>query len=157
MDWLLISGFVVFGIILIIIEVVFVPGTTFVGIAGFIITGYGLFVCFDTYGYQTGFIVTSITAIVCVGFLVYSFKTRSWEKFSLKQTIDSRNNEEFQMELKVGDQGESVSSLKPVGKAIFNDQEVEVSSLGGYLREKQPVKIIRIEHHKIFVEPINQT
>ncbi len=156
MDWVLIIGFIVLGITLIIIEIVFVPGTTIVGIGGLACMGYGIYVAFTRFGTSAGVITIIITVVFCVSALIYSLKTRSWEKFSLKSSIDSKFNEEFEQDLQVGEIGESISSLKPIGKALFNEQEVEVRSMGGYVREKSKVRIIKIEQTKIFVEPITE-
>ncbi len=157
MEWLMIIGFIVLGIILIIIEIVFVPGTTIVGIGGLACMGYGIYVAFQDFGTSTGIITLVITGVFCLIALVYSLKTKSWEKFSLKKTMDSKFNEEFKQDLQVGEEGESISSLKPIGKALFNEQEVEVRSMGGYVREKSKVRIIKIEQNKIFVEPITES
>ena len=154
MDWLMIIGFIVFGIILIVVEIVFVPGTTIVGVGGLVCMGYGIYVTFQTFGNTAGTITLIITGTFCISALIYSLKTRSWERFSLKKTMNSKFNEEFKQDLSVGDKGESISSLKPIGKALFNDQEVEVRSMGGYVREKNHIRIIKIEQSKIFVEPI---
>lgn len=157
MDWFLIIGFILLGIILIVIEIIFVPGTTIVGIGGLACMGYGIYMAFTNFGTSTGVITVIITGIFCLSALVYSLKTRSWEKFSLKSSIDSKFNEEFDQNLQVGEEGESLSSLKPIGKALFNEQEVEVRSMGGYVREKSKVRIIKIEQNKIFVEPISES
>ena len=68
--------------------------------------------------------------------------------------MDSKFNEEFRLDLKAGDEGESISSLKPIGKALFQDQEIEVRTMGEYIRENCKLRIVKIDHNKIFVEPI---
>ena len=157
MELFAVVGFILLGIILLIVEIIFVPGTTIVGIGGFVVGGYGVYLSYQYYGNTVGTITLIVTAIICFGGFVYALKTRSWEKLALKNTMDSRFNDEYKLDLKVGDEGESVSSLKPIGKAIFKDNEIEVSSLGEYVREHQPIRIIRVQNKKIYVEPIKKS
>ena len=69
--------------------------------------------------------------------------------------ISSKVNDGLTLGLKEGDVGESSSSLKPIGKALFGDKEYEVSSRGNFITEKQSVKIIKIDKNKIYVESNN--
>jgi len=155
MEWISVIGFILFGIVLIIIEIIFVPGTTIVGIGGFLLGTYGIYLSYTNFGYTAGNITAFCAVVVAFIAIVISFKSKMWEKFSLQNKIESRNNDDIVLNLTVGDEGESVSSLKPIGKASFKDQEVEVSSLGGFIREKQKLKIVKIDHTKIFVEQLN--
>lgn len=155
MEWLTISALILIGIGLIIIEIIFVPGTTIVGVLGFLMGGYGIYLGYDYFGNTTGHIVltSSVTlAFVCI---FYSFKSGAWKKFANKSVIKSKVNEGLTLDLKEGDLGQSASSLKPIGKGIFNDKEYEVTSQGNFISEKQSIKIIKIEKNKIFVESSN--
>ncbi|MEQ8580338.1 MAG: NfeD family protein [Marinoscillum sp.] len=155
MEWITVIGLIVFGIGLLIIEVIFIPGTTIVGIAGFICAGFGVYLGYDYFGSSTGTIVLIASSAFMLVVIIYAFKARAWERFSLKDENTGRFNDDFKVTLSVGEQGQTISSLKPSGKALFNEKELEVRSNGGFINENQPVKIIRIEPNKIIVEPIN--
>ena len=58
------------------------------------------------------------------------------------------------IDLKSGDEGETLSSLKPIGKALIKEHELEVRSSGNFIAEKQKIKVIKIDNNKIFVEPL---
>ncbi len=154
MELFTVLGFIVFGLILIIVEVIFVPGTTFVGIAGFIFAGYGIYLSFDYFGTNAGFMTLGISFILSVGIMIYTFKYRAWERFASKGTMKGTVNDEKELALNVGDEGITVSSLKPIGKASFNDEELEVRSLGEFIEEKESVKVIEIDNKKIVVSKI---
>lgn len=156
MDWITVIGLVLFGLILLIVEIVFVPGTTIVGILGFLFSGYGIYMAYDYFGVTTGTIILVGTLLLNIIALVVAFKGRSWERLSLKNSMTGKFNEDIELNLKEGDVGQSISSLKPVGKALFNDMEIEVSSNGGYIDENVEIEILRIESKKIFVQPVNQ-
>ena len=145
-------GIIAFGILLIVVEVIFVPGTTFVGIGGLLCCLYGIYRSFESYGVSGGTWSIVLTVSISLLVLIVSFKTKSWERFALKKTMDSSFNEELPQQLREGDIGETISSLKPIGKALFEDKEFEVASLGGFIAEKEKIKIIKIDNHKILVE-----
>ncbi|MEM6831414.1 MAG: NfeD family protein [Bacteroidota bacterium] len=155
MEWLTVIGFIIFGTFLIVAEVIFVPGTTIVGVLGFIFGGYAVYLGYDYFGTATGSWILLGSLIVNVIALIIAFKGKSWERFSLKNTMKGTFNEDFKIDLIIGEKGQSISSLKPVGKALFKDQEIEVRSNGGYIDENVDIEIIRIESKKIFVQPVN--
>lgn len=155
LNWVSVAILIVLGLILIIVELIFVPGTTIVGILGFLFSGVGIYLSFTYYGPVIGFAVLGASAVVA-GIAIYvSFKGEIWKKFSLNTALNSRVNEEYKYNLLVGDTGKAVSSLRPIGKAEFNEVIFEVRSNGRYIGSGEPIKIIKIESNRIFVEPIN--
>lgn len=155
LNWFSVAILIILGLVLIIVEVIFVPGTTLVGIIGFIFSGIGVYLSFVYYGAVTGFAVLAASTVVA-GIAIYvSFKGEVWKKFALKGTISSRVNDEYKYNLMVGETGIATSSLRPIGKAEFNDIVFEVRSNGRYIKTGEEVKIIKIESNRIFVEPIN--
>lgn len=156
MDWITVIGLVLLGIFLLIAEIIFVPGTTVVGVLGFLFSAYGIYLSYDYFGTTTGSLFLIGTLLINIVALVVAFKGKSWEKFSLKSSITGKVNEDFKHGLKEGNIGQSVSSLKPMGKAIFNDIEIEVQSNGGFIKENEDIEILRIESRKIFVQPVNK-
>ncbi len=155
LDWITILVLILTGVAFIIVEIIFIPGTTVVGILGFIIGGYGVYVSYDKFGTDIGHIVLISSVIITLVATFISFKSEAWKRFANSKSIKSKVNEGLTETLKIGDEGETVSSLKPVGKALFGEKEYEVSSLGNFVLEKTAIKIIKIEINKIIVEPIN--
>ncbi|MEP1033854.1 NfeD family protein [Ekhidna sp.] len=154
MDLITIIGLILLGTFLIIAEIIFVPGTTVVGILGCIFTIYGVYLGYEYYGVSTGSLILIGALILNVVALILAFKGKSWERFSLKGSIKGKFNEDFNLDIKVGDKGVTISSLKPVGKALFDDHEIEVRSNGGFVIENAEIEVIRIESSKIFVQPV---
>ena len=152
---MIVIGLILFGLGLMIVELIFVPGTTVIGIIGFVIYGYGIYRSFQSFGTTTGWLVLSVTALVSITFTVYSLKTNAWQRFALKEVNRGRVNEDEVKQLEVGEEGVSVSSIRPIGKGEFNDLEYEVRSEGNYIEENVPIRVIKIDNKRIFVEPIN--
>jgi membrane-bound ClpP family serine protease len=153
LEWLSVVLLIVVGLTLLTIELIFIPGTTVLGIVGMISMVIGVFLSFEYFGTGTGWTVLTITSAVSLGTLIYSLRSGVWHKFALKNRNESHFNEEFPVEVQVGEIGEAVSALKPIGKADFNNKLIEVRSLGNYVNTGEKVQVIRLEDNKVYVEP----
>ena len=142
------------GTFLMVAEIIFVPGTTIVGILGFIFSAYCIYLGYDYYGPATGSLILIGALVLNVAALVIAFKGKSWERFSLKNTMKGSFNEDFKIDIKEGDKGTTISSLKPIGKAMFGDHEIEVRSDGGFVAENIEIEVKRIDSSKIIVQPV---
>jgi membrane-bound ClpP family serine protease len=152
-EWLAVISLLVVAIILIVAELIFVPGTTVVGLMGVVCMIIGIYLSFDYFGNQTGWIVLMTASLVGFGAVVYGLRTNAWKRFALTRTNKSKVNEDFQADVSVGQIGKALSTMRPVGKAEFDDQVIEVHSLGNYINVGEAVKIINLKDNKVFVEP----
>lgn len=155
LEWIIILFLIVFGLSLIAAEVIFVPGTTFVGIMGIVLTVAGIYMGFTSFGDTTGYWLLALSGLGCIGFIVYGLRHDTWTRFSLSSSIKSRVNDEFTPKVKTGDRGKTVTELRPQGKAEFSEGIFEVRSNGQYLPGGTEVRISKIESHTIFVEPLS--
>ena len=154
-DWISILFLLLIGLVLIYLELVFVPGTTILGIIGLIITGIGIYITFESYGSKTGYMVLGGSFVVSLIALYYSFKSKSFDRFALKQQNKARFNQGIAEGLAVEMQGVALSDLKPVGKVEFENKTYEVSSRGNLIEAGEEVQIISIERNKIIVDIIS--
>jgi len=154
MDWFIVLALVVVGLGLILVEVIFVPGSTFVGISGIIAALIGIYLSFTYFGPNVGWWVLLITSLLFVVLLYYGFQGKTWDRFSLKSSIKSKFNEGLTIGLQVAQRGKALSSLRPVGKAEFDNRTFEVRSNGDYIDSGTDVEIIKIDGNIIYVQPI---
>ena len=140
------------GILLLLLELVVLPGITFAGIASFLVLVAGVFCGYYFHGVATGNTILAITIFITFTGLIITFKFKTWQRFSLHATIDGKVNKDIKDSLKIGDEGITVSKLSPIGKALISNKMYEVRSNGNYINSKVEVKIIHIEGNKIIVE-----
>lgn len=153
--WIIIISLLVIGLALIVLEVIFVPGTTLVGIIGVIFAGAGIIMSYRVYGSDTGLYILLGTLAVTVIALYFSFRTNAWSRFANKSAINSRVNEDITASLQLGDEGVAVSSLKPMGTVKFEAGRFEVKTLGDYVNVGTRVQIVHIAGNQIMVKPLN--
>jgi len=152
MEWLTLVLLLLFALALIVVEIIFIPGTSLFGLAGFILAIIGFWIGFSSMGKVAGFSVVAGFLVVAGVTIYYSFKKRAWERFALNTKIAGRVNDERRFLLQVGETGHTLSALRPAGKAEFGNHVVEVHTLGNFVDEGRPVRVIRIDHNKVFVE-----
>ena len=154
MDWLVVSLCIVLGIVLIVVEVIFIPGTTVVGIVGFILLALGVYLGYDRFGNTLGTLILVATVLLGGTVTVLSFRTGAWNKFSLKDSNQSKIAQNKIEELQVGEQGKTVSALRPSGKGVFKHKTFEVTTNGAYIDAGKSIQILKISQNKVFVEEI---
>jgi membrane-bound ClpP family serine protease len=152
---IIILSLLLIGLAMIIVELIFIPGTTVVGLLGLIFTITGIAISYNHFGSDIGFYILLATIATTVGTVIYSFRSGAWSRFSLKSSSDGKVNEGMIQDFHVGDEGITISTLRPFGKATFNDKTMEVKTSGDYVERGQRVKIVHIELNQITVQPIN--
>jgi membrane-bound ClpP family serine protease len=153
--WIAVISLLVIGLALLVIELIFIPGTTIVGIMGLLCVISGLVLVFNNFGNTVGWAATGGTAVLSAAVFLYAFKSGAWSKFALKSKIDSKVNQHKPIQVKVGDEGIALSTLRPMGKGEFDNELLEVRSLGDLVPTNSRIRVIKINKREIFVEPIN--
>ena len=154
MEWIIVISLLIIGLILILIEIIFIPGTTIFGIIGFISFLLSNYYSYTEFGNQIGLIVSIISGFSLITAVIYMLKSKTWEKLSLNKTNTAQFNKGKTKLLKIGDEGVTTSSLKPYGKGIFNGKVYEIKTNGNYIKEQKKIKIIDILHNKIIVKKL---
>jgi membrane-bound ClpP family serine protease len=153
--WIIILVLLLIGLALLIVEVVFIPGTTLVGVLGVIFIGAAVMSSYRNFGSQVGLYVLLGSSAVTAIALYLSFRSQAWSRFANKSSIKSRVNEGLASSLQVGDEGIAVSSLKPMGTVQFKSGQFEVKTLGDYVDVGTKVKIVHLQSNQIIVKPLN--
>ena len=152
MEILILSSLLGIGLILLLVEVLFIPGTTVVGILGFLVSLAGVAYAFITFGNNTALWITAIAAVLNLIAVWYGFSSGVWNKFSLKTAITGGAFDGRTGGLSFGMKGKAISDLKPYGKISVGDQIFEVKSEEGFIEVGKEVEIIKIENNKISVK-----
>jgi|TARA_B100001063_G_C16771648_1_gene561990 membrane-bound ClpP family serine protease len=154
MEALVIFFLILIGVILLIIEILFIPGTTIFGIFGIIsiIASNYLFLQYFGPEYIIYFMLGS--SILVLFIIIYSLKSKTWKKVSLQNIHTDKVIKNKNDKINIGDIGITISVLKPYGKGEFNDLVYEIKSVENYIDENKKIKIIDILQDKILVKKI---
>ncbi len=152
-EWSIVLSLVAFGLLLLVAEIIFIPGTTLVGLLGFIFLAVGISLSFNYFGSTTGWVTLCLSSLASFAALYSSFNSKLWKRFSLKSTNHTKVNEGMLDGIEVGQLGTTVSALRPIGKAELGLHQFEVKTQGEYLDSGTKIKIVKIELNQITVAP----
>lgn len=153
--WTFIIILIVVGILMLLLEILVIPGSGVAGIIGFGLMIAGIWMAYSREGSQAGHITLAITLGVNLIGLLIALRSKTWNKAMLKSEIVSKVRKIDHVQLNVGDKGKTISRCAPMGKAIFQDQFFEVSAYSEFIDQERDIEIIKISGNKIFVKPIN--
>jgi len=152
MTWFLIISLILVGIILLLLEILVIPGATVVGIAGGGMIAAGVYFAFSDYGAWAGALTLLGALIISIVSIVLALRSKTWNKAALDTEIDGKVNVIDPESIHVGDEGVTVSRLNPFGKALFNDNYFEVVSKDNLIDPNQQIIVVKIDGNKIIVK-----
>lgn len=152
MSLTLIIILIVAGLLFLLLEVLVIPGTTVVGVAGLGLIVFSIWEAYHVYGSPAGHFVLAGTVFLLLLGLYITFKTNTWNRLMLKTNISGKVNEIDPETVHVGDTGKAVSRICPSGKAVFNNEFFEVHTNGDFIDQETEVIVSQIVDNKVFVK-----
>ena len=137
-------GFIVIlilvGILLLLAEILLVPGVGVAGVLGLISLVGSCVYAFNMFGATT----------------VYVLRAKTWKKFTLNTNIESKAIPDKGTVLSVGDTGKTTTRLAPVGMARFDAGVYEVKALEGMIAPGTEIEVAHIEDNQVIVKPVEK-
>ncbi len=151
---LLIITLFAIGLFLLLVEIYFTPGSSIFGLLGIALLVAANVVAFNVLNNHWAWVVLGLSFLVTMLFLFFLFKMLRSKNFSVQSVISDKVNTIDQDEFSVGEEGISVTALRPEGQARFKNQLVSVFSQGSYIEPNEAIKIVKITSEKIIVDSI---
>ena len=150
----LIITLILLGLLLVLAEILIIPGVGIAGVLGLLARGGSCAYAFMEMSNVIGIIVTSVNAVLLVALTIWVLRAQTWKRLSLETNIDSKAVVP-EVEVSVGDKGRSVTRLAPMGTVRFGDNSLEVTSMEGLIDPGVEVQVVAIEESKIYVTTVN--
>ena len=148
---------IVLGILLFVVEFLLIPGVTIAGIGGAVLMGVAVYMSYKTHGNTVGNYTLIATLILTIGGFAYALRAKTWKRLALNKDIDGRVEVGLEKEtIKVGDRGESITRMAPVGKVLINGLVVEGKSQRGFLDQHTPVEVIKVLNTQVIIKQIKE-
>jgi membrane-bound ClpP family serine protease len=157
MSLFLIILIILIGLFFLFVEVFLIPGTSVLAILGIVVILVGIYLGYKEYGSVAGNWMV-VGSLIGTGVTMYiginRIRSKQW---GLHTVMDSKVNVNDFSEYAIGDKGVAASDIRPEGKAHFSDnRRVNVYSMGEFIDAETPIEIIKIQHNKIYVQPIKE-
>ncbi|MCR5351429.1 MAG: nodulation efficiency protein D (NfeD) [Bacteroidales bacterium] len=154
--WWIVVTLLVLGIILMLVEMLLVPG---VGVAGFLslgTLGAACWYAFAEISTAAGWWTTLVAVLLLGSMLFFALRAKTWSRFELKTEVTSKVGTEAS-HVHVGDRGIAYTRLAPMGTGRFGTVSCEVKSHDNTMvAAGTPVEVIAIEENRPVVKPITQ-
>ena len=138
MDIFIIALLIFIGLVMVILEVFFLPGITIAGISAVLFFVGAVFYAFMQLGEFAGYITIAVSVIVTIVGIVIFIS-------SVAPTLVSD-------QIKVGDEGVTLSRLNPMGSVLINDVTVEARTREDFIDEDTPVVVEKVDRTTVIVQ-----
>lgn len=152
----LIIALIILGLVLLLAEILLIPGIGVAGILGLLSMGGSCYLAFLEYDTMTGLIVLSIILVLLVLLLIWVLRAKTWERMSLKTNITSKAVVP-ELSVYVGDKGVTTTRLAPMGNVRFGNNVLEVTSMEGIINAGTEVVVAMIDDNKVLVKSCCKT
>ena len=140
-----------FGLLFLVAELVLLPGVSIGAILALVCYGSSISLAFRDLGPVAGSVVVLVILVFVA--TVLSLRSKTWQRFSLKQKINSSSMPTLpEQELSVGDRGTTLSRLSPMGKIEVNGRTYEAKSLGAYVDPRKEIEVVGFENFSVIVK-----
>ena len=136
----------------------FEPGMGIFGGIGIVIMVIDIFVLAKTW--EQGFVLLGGLAIIVLLFILLLFVLTSYGLLPKKLILsDSTDNDSgyvaaAEHKVSVGDEGITVTELRPAGKAKFGEKDMDVVSEGSFVESGERIAVVSVTGNRIVVKKI---
>ena len=152
--WLIVF-LILLGVLFLVAELVLLPGISLGALFALICYGSAIYTAFTDYGPFAGGVVVLVIAALSFVATVFSLRSKTWQRFSLKQRIESSSMPLPADEVKAGARGVAVSRLAPMGKVEIGGRIYEAKSADVYIDQRCAVEVIGFENFNVVVRKVD--
>lgn len=157
----------VVGVILLVLEIFVIPGFGIAGILGIIMIMAGLFLglisdfpLLEASSLRVAIIQLAAAFVSGLAIILlltkYLPKSQHFDRLILHHHESSSEGYASNPQLSdlLGQQGTTLTVLRPSGTAVFNDRRIDVVTEGGYIEKDRAVTVVKVEGYRIIVREI---
>ncbi|MBE6290112.1 MAG: nodulation efficiency protein D (NfeD) [Bacteroidaceae bacterium] len=157
MGILFIIALVISALLLLLVELFVIPGSSLAAILSAICLTWAVAYAFINISALAG-IITLIIALILGSCVLTTFmRSKTLDKVALTEEVSSTVDRSVAAQVQVGDKGYAVTRLALIGNAEINGHVVEVRSADGFLNEKTPVVVTCVTDNEIIVQKIKNS
>lgn len=153
LDTIILAVLIIVAILLLILEVFFLPGLSVAGIMSAVFYIVSIYYAFSRISVLAGFITIAIAIVLSIFVIWYFMRSRTLDKISLHENINETAPTQIASSIQVGDEGMTLSRLNPMGRVLVNGVSVEARALQ-YIDENVAVKVVKVDVTSVLVEPV---
>ena len=155
LDTVIIIALLSVAILLVILELFFLPGLSVAGFLSVVFYGVAIYFSFSHLGSVAGVITLVVAVLFTLFFIWYFMRSRTLDKMSLHTNIENTAPTRISQSISVGDCGVTLSRLNPMGKVLIGDITVEARAIE-FIDESTHIRVVKVDATNVLVEPIDK-
>jgi membrane-bound ClpP family serine protease len=152
--WWLIALLILVGALLLMVELVLLPGVTVAAILSVCSYGGAAWLAYDKHGLWALLWVVGVIIVLSVVVIWLSLRAKTWRKLALEDKIESVSQELPAQKVTLGARGVALGRLAPMGMVVIDGVNYEAKTTGGFVDPKTEVEVIGFENFNIIVKPV---
>ena len=145
---------ILLGLLFLVAEIVLLPGVSVGALLALVCDGSAIYLAFRYHDTPTGIAVVALVVVLSLVVTVLSLRAKTWQRFSLRQKIDSSSMPSPQTRVRTGERGVTVSRLSPMGRVEIGGELYEAKSLDAYVDPRTEVEVVGFENFSVIVKPV---
>ena len=155
MNTLSIIALLVVGILLMLVELLVLPGFGVAGALGVVALVGGAVGAWYELGPLWGAMVGLISAVLAIAMIYLIPRTKAGRRLVLQQELKDHRSQKDQRRL-LGHRGVTVTPLRPIGRVRFGQEEVDVVTDGEYIPSDAEVEVVEVQGMRVVVASVSQ-
>ncbi|KMQ51913.1 Membrane-bound serine protease (ClpP class) [Chitinispirillum alkaliphilum] len=143
------------GVAIILAEFI-LPSAGILTVVAIALFGYSIYLVFATVSITAGFIVIAADVILIPILVIIGVKLLEVSPVTLRTSLgkgngDEKSDDKDEREITVGQEGQTITDLRPAGTALINGKRRDVVSKGEYISKNSTIKVIETSGNRIVV------
>lgn len=155
MNTLSIIALLVVGILLMLVELLVLPGFGVAGALGVVALVGGAVAAWYELGAFWGVMVGLISTVVAVVMIYLVPRTKAGRRLVLEEELKDRRSQADRRSL-LGHRGTTVTPLRPIGRVRFGQEEVDVVTDGEYIPSGAQIEVVEVEGMRVVVTAVTE-
>ncbi len=144
------------GVVIIMAEII-IPSGGLLAMLATAVLGYSLYTVFSAVSTAAGFGFVLADLILLPIVVIFGFKFLAKSSVTLKKSLSSKDGVSVQsnvLKQYIGQQGSTVTDLRPSGIAVINQERLDVVTEGKYLDKGTQVVVVAVTGNQIIVKEV---
>ncbi|MGE4357369.1 MAG: NfeD family protein [Candidatus Omnitrophota bacterium] len=157
--WLMVLTLILLGYVLLVIEILIIPGFGLMGISGIASLVLASYFAWTKLNIGMGLLVSLGSLIIIILSWKLFPRTRIWKKLRLEhQETKEAGFQPFKGDLSelINKEGKTLSPLRPIGICLVEDKRIDAISEGGiFIAPDKKVVVTKVEGNRVVVKEVN--
>lgn len=154
-DWVYSLALLILGFVLVLMEILVIPGLNIFGLIGFLSVVAGVSFAYFKMGFAAAAVVATIGLIGTVVLIRVMFRMRGWQRLVLGSKMGREsgyNSTKPGRDTLVGQYGEALTPLRPAGRARLQESAIDVVSEGAFIERGTLVEVVKVAGNRVVVQ-----